>query len=52
MIINDTILLLYVAHHDVVYEESPKVFRNIELEFPELWAVMSPDLKRYFKKSE
>jgi addiction module RelE/StbE family toxin len=33
MIICDTILFLYVAHHDVVYEEAPKVFRDIELEF-------------------
>jgi hypothetical protein len=50
MIINDTNFTLYVAHHDVVYEEAPKVFMDIELEFPELWAVMSSDLKRYLKQ--
>jgi len=50
MIIEDNIILLYVDHHDFVYKEAPKVLENIECEFPELWAVMSSDLKRYFKK--
>jgi len=49
MIINDTILFLYVDHHDFVYHESPKVFKDIEFEFPELWATMSNEMKRRFK---
>jgi mRNA-degrading endonuclease RelE of RelBE toxin-antitoxin system len=44
------ILFLYVDHHDFVYNEAPKVFKDIEFEFPELWAVMSPDLKRHVKQ--
>jgi len=50
MIISDTILFLYLDHHDFVYKESPKILGNIEYEFPELWAVMSPDLKRHLKR--
>ncbi len=49
MIINDTILFLYVDHHDFVYHEAPKVFKDIEVEFPELWATMSDEMKRRFK---
>ena len=50
MIIEDNILFLYVDHHDFVYKEAPKILGNIEIEFPELWAVMSPDLKRHLKR--
>ena len=50
MIIEDNIIFLYVDHHDFVYKEAPKVLENIEYEFPELWAMMPPDLKRYLKK--
>lgn len=50
MIISDTILFIYVDHHDFVYNEAPKVLGNIECEFPELWAVMPPDLKRHLKR--
>jgi addiction module RelE/StbE family toxin len=50
MIIEDNIIFLYVDHHDSVYKEAPKVLGNIEYEFPELWAVMSPDLKRHLKR--
>jgi hypothetical protein len=49
MIIDDNILFLYVDHHDFVYKEAPKILGDIEVEFPELWAVMSPDLKRRLK---
>ncbi|OPY51306.1 MAG: hypothetical protein A4E49_02317 [Methanosaeta sp. PtaU1.Bin112] len=50
MIIEDNLLFLYVDHHDFVYKEAPKILGNIEIEFPELWAVMSPDLKRQLKR--
>jgi addiction module RelE/StbE family toxin len=50
MIINDTISFLYVDHHDFVYKDAPKVLGNIERQFPELWAVMSPDLRRHLKQ--
>ena len=50
MIIEDNIIFLYVDHHDSVYKEAPKVLGNIEYEFPELWAVMSSDLKRHLKR--
>jgi addiction module RelE/StbE family toxin len=50
MIIEDNILFLYVDHHDFVYDEAPRILGNIEIEFPELWAVMSPDLKRHLKR--
>jgi addiction module RelE/StbE family toxin len=50
MIISDTILFIYVDHHDFVYKEAPKVLGNIECEFPELWAVMPPNLKRHLKR--
>jgi addiction module RelE/StbE family toxin len=50
MIINDTVLFLYVDHHDFVYEDAPKVLENIEYQFPELWAEMSPDLRRHLKQ--
>jgi len=50
MIISDTILFIYVDHHDLVYKEAPKVLDNIEYQFPELWAAMSPDLKRHLKR--
>ena len=49
MIIDDNILFLYVDHHDFAYKEAPKILGDIEIEFPELWAVMSPDLKRRLK---
>jgi addiction module RelE/StbE family toxin len=50
MVIGDNIIFLYVDRHDTAYNEAPKVLGNIEYEFPELWAVMSPDLKRYLKR--
>ncbi|MFZ3149450.1 MAG: type II toxin-antitoxin system mRNA interferase toxin, RelE/StbE family [Methanothrix sp.] len=50
MIIKDTILFIYVGHHDIVYKEAPKILGNIEHEFPALWAIMSPDLKRHLKQ--
>lgn len=50
MIIEDNIIFLYVDRHDPAYKEAPKVLGNIEYEFPELWAVMSPDLKRHLKR--
>lgn len=50
MIIKDTILFIYVDHHNSVYRDAPKVLGNIEVQFPELWAVMSTDLKRYLKR--
>ena len=50
MIIDDNILFLYVDHHDFVYKETPKILGDIETEYPELWAVMSPDLKRHLKR--
>ena len=45
----DIITFLYVDHHDFAYKEAPKILGDIEIEFPELWAVMSPDLKRHLK---
>jgi addiction module RelE/StbE family toxin len=50
MIIGDTILFIYVDHHDFIYNVAPKVLGNIEYEFPELWAVTSPDLRRHLKR--
>lgn len=50
MIIGDVILFLYVDHHDFVYQKAPKVIENIEFQFPELWATMSPDLRRHLKR--
>jgi mRNA-degrading endonuclease RelE of RelBE toxin-antitoxin system len=50
MIIEDNILFLYVEHHDFVYEQAPKILGNIEIEFPELWDLMSPDLRRQLKR--
>jgi hypothetical protein len=50
MVISDTILFIYVDHHDFVYKEAPRVLGDIECEFPELWAVMPPDLKRHLKR--
>jgi addiction module RelE/StbE family toxin len=50
MIIGDNIIFLYVDRHDPAYKEAPKVLGKIEYEFPELWAVMSPDLKRHLHK--
>jgi addiction module RelE/StbE family toxin len=50
MIIDDNIIFLYVDRHDPAYKEAPKVLENIEYQFPELWAVMSPDLKRQLKR--
>lgn len=50
IIIEDNIIFLYVDRHDTAYKEAPKVLGNIEYEFPELWAVMSPDLKRYLHR--
>lgn len=50
MIIEDQIIFLYVDRHDPAYKEAPKVLRNIEYEFPELWAAMSSDLKRHLKQ--
>jgi addiction module RelE/StbE family toxin len=50
MIIDDNIIFLYVDRHDSAYKEAPKVLGNIEFDFPELWAVMSPDLKRHLKQ--
>jgi addiction module RelE/StbE family toxin len=50
MVIEDNIILLYVDRHDPAYREAPKVLGDIEHEFPELWAVMSPDLKRHLKR--
>jgi addiction module RelE/StbE family toxin len=50
MIVEDNIILLYVDRHDPAYKEAPKILGNIEREFPELWAVMSPDLKRYLHR--
>ena len=50
MIIGDNIIFLYIDRHDPAYKEAPKVLGNIEYEFPELWDVMSPDLKRYLKR--
>jgi len=49
MIFSDTILFLYVDHHNCVYEDTPKVFKDIEIEFPELWAKMPPELRRRLK---
>jgi mRNA-degrading endonuclease RelE of RelBE toxin-antitoxin system len=46
----ESILFLYVDHHDFVYSQTPKVFKDIELDFPELWAVMPSDLKNYLKR--
>lgn len=50
MIIEDNIILLYVDRHDPAYKEAPKVLGDIEHEFPELWVVMSPDLRRHLKR--
>lgn len=50
MIIDDNILFLYVDYHDFVYDEAPRIIGDIEIEFPELWAVMSPDLRRHLKR--
>jgi len=50
MVIGDNIIFLYVDRHDTAYNEAPKILGNIEYEFPELWAVMSPDLRRYLKR--
>ena len=50
MIIRNTILFIYVDHHDSIYREAPKVLGNIEDQFPELWAEMSTDLKKYLKR--
>ena len=50
MILNDNIIFLYVDHHDFVYKEAPKVLGSIEWQFPELWAVMPPDLRRHLKR--
>ena len=47
MIIEDTILFISVDHHDTVYKEAPKILRDIKLEFPELWAAMSPSLRQH-----
>ena len=44
-----SILFIYVDHHDFVYDEAPKVFENIEYDFPDLWAVMPEDLKRHLR---
>jgi hypothetical protein len=33
-----------------VYEQAPKILGNIEIEFPELWDLMSPDLRRQLKR--
>ena len=50
MIIKEDIIWLYVDRHDPAYKNAPKVLGNIEYDFPELWAVMSPDLKRHLKR--
>jgi hypothetical protein len=50
MIIENNIIFLYVDNHDSVYKEAPKVLGNIEYQFPELWAVMPPDLKRHLHR--
>lgn len=50
MIIEDNIIFLYVDRHDPAYKEAPRILGNIEKEFPELWAVMSHDLKRHLKQ--
>ena len=47
MIIKDTILFISVSHHDIVYKEAPKILGDIKLEFPELWAAMSPSLRQH-----
>ena len=50
MVVDNNIIFLYIDHHDFAYKEAPKVLGNIEYEFPELWTVMSPDLKRHLKR--
>jgi mRNA-degrading endonuclease RelE of RelBE toxin-antitoxin system len=50
MLISNNIIFLYVDHHDLVYQEAPRILENIEIEFPELWSVMSADLKRHLKR--
>lgn len=47
MIIGDNVVFLYIDRHDPAYKEAPKVLKDIEHDFPELWAVMSPDLRRH-----
>jgi len=50
MKIDNNILFLCVDHHDFVYKEAPKILGDIEIEFPELWVVMPPNLKRHLKR--
>jgi mRNA-degrading endonuclease RelE of RelBE toxin-antitoxin system len=50
MLLDNNIIFLYVDHHDLVYKEAPRILENIEIEFTELWAVMSTDLKRHLKR--
>lgn len=47
---SDTILLLYVDHHKCVYEDTPKILANIEINYPELWAVMPDSMREQFSR--
>ena len=50
MVLENEIIFLNVDRHDAAYKETPRILGNIEREFPELWDVMPPDLKRHLKR--
>jgi len=50
MVLENDIIFLNVDRHDAAYRETPRILGNIEREFPDLWIVMSPDLKSHLKR--
>ena len=50
MVLENDIIFLNVDRHDAAYKETPRILGNIEREFPDLWVVMSHDLKHHLKR--